>query len=233
MAGPSPSTCPSPPTPNQTSTDVIFLKDNTLYQASKNIKVPPLQQQLQVQITPTQDVFQPQQSADYDVITLDFAGKPVIADLSFGVVDEAIYSLYPDISGDMVRRLYPERYGYSQVDSSLTYYFNGEAGTKSPLLAMRNARYRPQLAQVKPGNEAKPRVRKAFPDTAYWNPSIHTDANGHARVTFTFPDSLTTWRATVHAITAELAGRLCHQPRAGAQEYSRSHGDAALPAQGR
>jgi uncharacterized protein YfaS (alpha-2-macroglobulin family) len=67
---------------------------------------------------------------------------------------------------------------------------------------MRNARYRPQLAQVKPGNEAKPRVRKAFPDTAYWNPSIHTDANGHARVTITFPDSLTTWRATVHAITA-------------------------------
>jgi uncharacterized protein YfaS (alpha-2-macroglobulin family) len=182
--------------------DVVFLKDNTLYQASKNIKVPPLQQQLQVKITPAHDVFQPQQSAEYDVTTLDFAGKPVIADLSFGVVDEAIYSLYPDMSGDMVRRLYPERYGYSQIDSSLTYYFSGQAGTRSPLLAMRNARYRPQLAQVKPGNEAKPRVRKAFPDTAYWNPSIRTDANGHARVTITFPDSLTTWRATVHAITA-------------------------------
>ena len=68
---------------------------------------------------------------------------------------------------------------------------------------MRNARYRPQLAQVKPGNEAKPRVRKAFPDTAFWAPNVHTDATGHAHVTLTFPDSLTTWRATVHAITAD------------------------------
>jgi uncharacterized protein YfaS (alpha-2-macroglobulin family) len=181
--------------------EVVFLKDNTLYQASKNLKVPPVRQQLQVEITPAHDIFQPQQSAEYDVVTRDYAGKPVAADLSFGVVDEAIYSLYPDMSGDMVRRLYPERYSFAQIDSSLTYYFSGEAGTKSPIFAMRNARYRPQLAQVKPGNEAKPRVRKAFPDTAYWNPSIRTDAGGHARVNLTFPDSLTTWRATVHAIT--------------------------------
>jgi uncharacterized protein YfaS (alpha-2-macroglobulin family) len=181
----------------------LFLKDNVLYQASKVLKVPPTQQKLQVQITPAKELFQPQQTASYDVTTTDFAGKPVSADLSFGVVDEAIYSLYPDDSGDMLSRLYPKRYAESQVDSSLDFYFSGEAGLKSPLLAMRNARYRPQLAQVKPGNEAKPRVRKAFPDTAYWAPNVHTDATGHARVSFTFPDSLTTWRTTVHAVTAD------------------------------
>jgi uncharacterized protein YfaS (alpha-2-macroglobulin family) len=86
---------------------------------------------------------------------------------------------------------------------SLDFYFSGEAGVKSPMLAMRNTRYRPQLAQVKPGNEAKPRVRKAFPDTAFWAPDVHTDASGHAHVSLVFPDSLTTWRATVHAITAD------------------------------
>ena len=188
--------------PNVT-VDALFLKDNTLYQATKVLKVPPTQQQLQVAITPAKDLFQPQQTATYDVLTQDFAGKPVSADLSFGVVDEAIYSLYPDSSGDMVSALYPQRYVNSQVDSSLDYYFSGEAGTKSPLLAMRNARYHPQLAQVKPGNEEKPRVRKAFPDTAFWAPNVHTDANGHARVTMTFPDSLTTWRATVRAVTPD------------------------------
>jgi uncharacterized protein YfaS (alpha-2-macroglobulin family) len=188
--------------PNVT-VDALFIKDNTLYQASKVLKVPPTQQQLQVEITPAKDVFQPQQSATYDVVTRDFAGKPVSADLSFGVVDEAIYSLYPDSSGDMVGALYPQRYVNSQVDSSLDYYFSGEAGTKSPLLAMRNAHYHPQLAQVKPGNEAQPRVRKAFPDTAFWAPNVHTDAGGHARVSLTFPDSLTTWRATVRAITPD------------------------------
>jgi hypothetical protein len=103
----------------------------------------------------------------------------------------------------MVRALYPERYLESQVDFSLEYYFSGEAGNKSPMLALRNARYRPQLAQVKPGDEAKPRVRKAFPDTAFWAPSVHTDAGGHAHISLTFPDSLTTWRATVRAITPQ------------------------------
>ncbi len=186
--------------PNVT-VDALYIKNNILYQATKVLKVPPVQQQLQVDITPAKDLFQPQQTATYDVVTRDFAGKPVSADLSFGVVDEAIYSLYPDSSGDMVAALYPQRYVESQVDSSLDYYFSGEAGTKSPLLAQRNARYRPQLAQVKPGNEAKPRVRKAFPDTAFWAPDMHTDATGHAHVSLTFPDSLTTWRATVRAIT--------------------------------
>jgi alpha-2-macroglobulin len=183
--------------------DAIFIKNNTLYQATKTLKVPPAQQQLQVEITPAKDLFQPQQSATYDVVTRDFSGKPVSADLSFGVVDEAIYSLYPDSSGDIVRSLYPQRYVESQIDSSLEYYFSGEAGTKSPMLALRNARYHPQLAQVKPGNEAKPRVRKAFPDTAFWAPHVHTDASGHAHVSLTFPDSLTTWRATVRAVTPD------------------------------
>jgi uncharacterized protein YfaS (alpha-2-macroglobulin family) len=188
--------------PNVT-VEALFIKDNTLYQATKELKVPPVQQQLQVEITPAKDVFQPQQTATYDVATRDFSGKPVSANLSFGVVDEAIYSLRPDSSGDMVRALYPERYLESQVDFSLEYYFSGEAGNKSPMLALRNARYRPQLAQVKPGDEAKPRVRKAFPDTAFWAPSVHTDAGGHAHISLTFPDSLTTWRATVRAITPQ------------------------------
>ncbi|WP_052200176.1 alpha-2-macroglobulin [Terriglobus sp. TAA 43] len=179
----------------------LFLKNNTLYQATKRIAVPPVQQKLQVEVTQTKDIFQPQQSATYDVLTKDFAGNPVSADVSFGVVDEAIYSLYPDSSGDMVKSLYPQRYSSAEVESSLEYYFSGEAGSKSPMLAERNRRFRPRLAQVKPGNEAAPKVRKAFPDTAYWAPDVHTDSSGHARVTLTFPDSLTTWRATVHAIT--------------------------------
>jgi uncharacterized protein YfaS (alpha-2-macroglobulin family) len=188
--------------PNLT-VSVLFMKDSTLFQATKTIKVPPAQQRLQVEITPAKDIFQPQQTVAYDVSTRDASGKPVSADVAVGVVDEAIYSLYPDISGDMLGVLYPKRYVEAAVDTSLDYYFSGEAGDKSPMLAMRQARYRPQLAQVKPGNEAKPRVRKAFPDTAFWAPDVHTDATGHAHITFAFPDSLTTWRTTVHAITAD------------------------------
>jgi hypothetical protein len=182
---------------------VVILKNDQLYEATKQIKVPPVQEQLQVEIAPVKEVFQPDQAATYDVFTRDSAGKPVSADFSFDVVDEAIYSIRPDLSGDMVKRLYPDRYVYAAVDSSLLYYFSGEAGTKSPLLAERQSRYRPQLAQVKPGIDVQPKVRKAFPDTAFWSPSVHTDAQGHARVSLNFPDSLTTWRTTVRAITLD------------------------------
>ena len=64
----------------------------------------------------------------------------------------------------MVKKLYPDRYVFVAIDSSLQYYFSGRAGLKSPQLAERVSRYRPQLAQVKPGNDVvQPRVRKAFP----------------------------------------------------------------------
>jgi uncharacterized protein YfaS (alpha-2-macroglobulin family) len=187
---------------------VFFLKEGQLYQASQQIKVPPVEQRLQVEIKRNKDVFQPEQPADYDIYVRDYRGNPVSADLSFSVVDEAIYSIYPDTSGDIVRTLYPNRFSYASVDSSLQYYFYGAAGDKSPMLAQRNTRYRPRLAQVKPGNDlVQPKVRKAFPDTAYWAASIHTDGQGHAHVRFTFPDSLTTWRATVRAVTvASQAG---------------------------
>ncbi|MFC1649344.1 alpha-2-macroglobulin family protein [Patescibacteria group bacterium] len=39
-------------------------------------------------------------------------------------------------------------------------------------------------------------VRSVFSDTAYWNSNIQTNADGHAQITFTLPDNLTTWVIT-------------------------------------
>lgn len=36
-------------------------------------------------------------------------------------------------------------------------------------------------------------TRSIFKDTAYWNPSLHTDENGRAQVVVQLPDNLTTW----------------------------------------
>ncbi len=46
-------------------------------------------------------------------------------------------------------------------------------------------------------------VRDTFEDTAYWNPSVHTDASGHAQITFTLPDNLTTWKILTTAATLQ------------------------------
>ncbi len=45
--------------------------------------------------------------------------------------------------------------------------------------------------------------RNAFKDTAYWNPSIHTDASGRAQISFKLPDNLTTWTLAAVATTAD------------------------------
>src|SRR5690606_16932908 len=45
--------------------------------------------------------------------------------------------------------------------------------------------------------------RADFPDTAAWFPALHTDFNGEVKVTVTLPDSLTSWRLTAKATTAD------------------------------
>jgi alpha-2-macroglobulin len=47
----------------------------------------------------------------------------------------------------------------------------------------------------------QPTVRRNFADTAAWR-VVHTDATGHATVSWTFPDNLTTWRAKAIGLTA-------------------------------
>jgi uncharacterized protein YfaS (alpha-2-macroglobulin family) len=44
-------------------------------------------------------------------------------------------------------------------------------------------------------------VRSDFRSTILWQPNVVTSANGQASIDFTYPDSLTTWKATARAVT--------------------------------
>lgn len=46
-------------------------------------------------------------------------------------------------------------------------------------------------------------ARSTFKDTAYWNPSVHTDASGKAHINFKLPDNLTTWTVAAVADTSD------------------------------
>src|SRR5258708_37918202 len=59
------------------------------------------------------------------------------------------------------------------------------------------------LAQLKPEIPVQPKIRKLFPDTALWQADAHTDSSGRATVQVQFPDSLTSWRATVRGVTLD------------------------------
>ncbi len=181
----------------------IIVHDDQLMTAQKSLKVPLVERTLTITATPSKNQYEPGEKASYDVLAVDSGGKPVEADLSFGVVDEALYSVRADTTGDIVASFYPNRSVYLEPQTSFDFFFSGEAGTKSPLLAdARSGLYHPRMGQVKPGSDlVVPKVRKAFPDTAYWNASVQTGTDGHARVAFDFPDALTTWRTTIRAMT--------------------------------
>ena len=183
--------------------NAFFVRNNQIYTAHKSLKVPLLERTLTITATPSKPKYLPGEKGSFDVLALDSAGKPVQADLSFGEVDEALYSVRPDESGDIVHFFYSQREAQLETQTSFDFYFTGQAGTKSPLLAqLAVAQFHPRMAQVKPGSDLViPKVRKAFPDTAYWNPNVRTGPDGHAKVEFNFPDSLTTWRTTIRAMT--------------------------------
>ncbi len=185
--------------------DAVIVHDNQLMTAQKSLKVPLVERTLTVTATPDKNSICLERRAASTCLQWTRSGKPVEADLSFGEVDEALYSVRPDTSGDIVSYLLSHSQRVSEsADVRSSFSSPGEAGTKSPLLALLNGAgmFHPRMAQVKPGSDlVVPKVRKAFPDTAYWNPNVRTGADGHARVEFNFPDALTTWRTTIRAMT--------------------------------
>ena len=184
---------------------VAFVHDDKLYTGRKNLKVPADQQKLNVTLQPSQPQFKPGDPARYNIVALDSSGKPAVGEFSIGVVDEAIYAVRPDTTQDIYQFFYRgggERVG---TDSSLNFYFTGEAGNKPMILAgAGGGGDHRRLAQLKPSEPlVQPKIRKLFPDTALWLADVKTDQNGHATAQLSFPDSLTTWRATVRGITVD------------------------------
>ncbi len=183
--------------------NAVIVHDDQLMTAQKSLKVPLVERTLTVTATASKSQYLPGEKGSFDVFVADSQGKPVEADLSFGEVDEALYSVRPDTSGDIVKLFIRSDFLILNRRLHSTFSSTGQAGTKSPLLAELNGGlFHPRMAQVKPGSDlVVPKVRKAFPDTAYWNPNVRTGPDGHARVEFNFPDALTTWRTTIRAMT--------------------------------
>ncbi len=161
---------------------VAYMREKQFYEASEALVLNLSQQRLQVSVTPDRDKLLPGQNVTYTIQTKDQSGQPVSADLSLGVVDESIYAIREDDT-DPFQGFFPRRYISVQTTYSFqeVYLDGGDKGA---------------------GNVP---IRSNFKDTAFWEPSVQTDANGEARVTVTLPDNLTTWRATVLGVTDQTA----------------------------
>ncbi len=126
----------------------------------------------------------------------DQAGQPVEGEFSLSVVDLAVLSLAEPNSPDILPALYGERPLGVRTGLGLAAYAHrrglvGEGGGGG-------GGGEGMLPSV---------VRERFPDTAYWNATLITNANGEAQVTLALPDTLTTWRVQARGLSgATLVG---------------------------
>jgi uncharacterized protein YfaS (alpha-2-macroglobulin family) len=178
---------------------VAFLKDEQLFEGSRNLSVPATEKVLKVTIETDKPQYRPNDKVTYTLSAEDEQGRPVSAELSLGVVDDAIYAVRPDAVQPPDKVFYAKRWDQVYTQFSTAYWFTGYSGRHK--MELTSLRPPTRLADFKSGQTVQPKVRKYFPDTTYWAPTVLTDASGKARASFFFPDSLTTWRATLRAVS--------------------------------
>ncbi|MFO1463331.1 MAG: MG2 domain-containing protein [bacterium] len=160
----------------------IFVSATTIgkkeyYEGTAELAISPKEHYLDVEIKPDAQTYRPAGNITYTIVTKDMTGKPVPAEVSLGVVDESIYALRAD-NTDIKNFFWGPRSNRVSTNYSFSGYYTGGIEKEDRNLLRRN-----------------------FKDTAYWLPAIQTAADGSVSATFTLPDNLTTWRATVVAHT--------------------------------
>jgi hypothetical protein len=161
-----------------------------------NLAVEPKAQALHVELTSQPERAQPGEQVTLALHVTDAQGKPVQGEFSLSVVDLAALALADPNALDILPAFYGEQ----------------PLGIRTSLaLAAFSKRFAPSsiespggLGGGGGGGEALgPIVRENFPDTAYWNPTLVTDADGNGQVTLALPDSLTTWHVDARGLTSD------------------------------
>lgn len=183
---------------------VVYVSDGQMYESSRSLAVPAREKFLQLELIPEKRQYRPRDPAAWTIVAKNADGTPAGGvEVSLGVVDEAIYSIAPDSSGDIRRTFYGTRYNRVSTSFSSSFTFTGYSGKRLMKLAER--RRSSALADFKnEGQYAEPTIRKDFRDTAFWQPEVVTGPDGRATARLTLPDNLTTWRATARAVSADL-----------------------------
>lgn len=160
-----------------------------------SFRIVPPERVLSVSVSPERPEAEPLGPQTLSLRVVDHQGKGLRAQVSVGVVDKAIYSLQGEFRPRILDFFYPlVRNNVSTFTSAdFQAYGYGE------LLA--RAFHQPGHAFA----AVKPPTKTREVDTAYWNPSVLTDEDGRAQVTFTLPKNQTLW--TVTAVAADVSGR--------------------------
>lgn len=158
---------------------VVTVRGRRFDHQDRMLRVSPQDYALNVSVTPDRQRVGPREPVTFTVRATDRRGRPVDAEVSLGLVDEAIYAIREDRALDGIQYFY--RYQQNQVQTVYSF---------------------PEIYLADEPKDGGPtEIRKDFPDTARWFPAVRTGPTGVAKVSVRLPDSLTTWRATVRAHT--------------------------------
>jgi alpha-2-macroglobulin len=165
-----------------------------------SLSVDPAEKRLALDIQKNKEEYKPKEDVTLRFKVRDDRGTGCPASLALAVVDVGVLNLIGYQTPDPFSVFYGER--PLSVRSSETrihvvgrrdYGEKGEdvgGGAGEGLAAPLGV-----LAEVE--------LRGDFRSTAYWNPSLSTDGNGEAQVTFRLPDNLTTFRVMAVAQTKD------------------------------
>lgn len=173
---------------------------------------------LNISLTTDKDEYAPGSECTVTANVSDKDGNPVEADMSIGVVDEALYAL-SDNASDVLSDLYSytrrtaatvfashtKSYGFYGIHYKYAETLEGgSSGSAIPESVMSSGAL--QASAADNGDRAadkSARLRSEFKDTAVFL-TAHTNGAGQASVSFRLPDNITSWRATTSVITADL-----------------------------
>ncbi len=168
---------------------VCYVRNKNLATQEKRVKVSIESRAVNVKIEPNKKRYLPGEEATYKIVTTSGDGQPVSANVSLGVVDEAIYAIREESTTPILSYFYSRKPNRVNTNFSFPEIYLSDPDKAGDLSKM------PRQEGV--------RLRRRFEDTATWQPSVITGPTGEATVKFQMPDNLTTWRATARAITED------------------------------
>ncbi len=205
----------------------LAVRGDQLLKATGNLLVPPTDQFLTVEVATDKGEYRPGEECRTTIRVVDAQGKPVSdCEISLGVVDESIYALQEDRTPDLREffHRYERKLAYGE-----SFFFQEKSNafvvwkTLVFVKGLKNAydsigigggagaggRYggrfggRENLVARGGGTRGPDAPRSDFRDTATWEAVLRTNAEGVATATFSFPDSLSTFRFTARGITRD------------------------------
>jgi len=192
------------------------VKDGIISCNAHELMILPRGKFLNIDIMPDRETCAVAGKSDITLSVRNSIGRPEKAELSLDLVDLSLLALKGERGIDIRRFFYGSNVHYSWWEPRSMYDFSlplWQVGLNKGLFKLFS-----QLAcfcppapppetmstdALKGDASVNLRIRRDFPDTAFWSANIVTDDKGMAKVSVPLPDSLTTWRARAIGVTKD------------------------------